>query len=85
MWEDRSPRYKNLKTEKNVTDRQTSEGNNTTSTVPQTTSAHEKYSRSKNVQNIHVQPFKLCLIYFILFFYYTDFAKDTSTTSSAKF
>lgn len=83
MWEDRSPRYKNLKTEKNVTDQQTSEGNNTTSTVPQTTSAHEKYSRSKNVQNIHVQLFKLGLIFF--FFYYTDFAKDTSTTSSAKF
>lgn len=82
MWEDRSPRYKNLKKEKNVTDQQTSEGNNTTSTVPQTTSAHEKYSRSKNVQNIHVQLFKLGLIFF---FYYTDFAKDTSTTSSAKF
>lgn len=81
MWEDRSPRYKSLKKEKNVTDQQASEGNNTTS-VPQTTSAHEKYSRLKNVQNIHVQLFKLGSK---IFFYYTDFAKDTSTTSSAKF
>lgn len=66
MWEDRSSRYKNLKKEKNVTDQQASEGNNTTS-VPQTTSAHEKYSRLKNVQNIHVQLFKLgSKIFFII-------------------